>query len=73
MASCCEQTFMAGVNKVREAERQKAKEARKLARAVRVDAVHRECSSRGLGLGAVGFGLSAWAVTAWASATVARL
>ena len=42
---CCEQTFMAGVNKVREAERQKAKEARKLARAVRVDAVHRECSS----------------------------
>ena len=41
---------MAGVNKVREAERQKAKEARKLARAVRVDAVHRECSNSRLGL-----------------------
>ena len=52
---CCEQTFMAGVNKVREAERQKAKEARKLARAVRVDAVHRECSDRRLW--ALGFGL----------------
>eukprot|EP01045_Picozoa_sp_COSAG04_P000171 COSAG04_NODE_4_length_52282_cov_12.667133_7_plen_113_part_00 len=57
------ETFMAGVNKVREAERQKAKESRKLARAVRVDAVHRECSSRRLRLGL-------WA-SAWA--TVARL
>ena len=42
---------MAGVNKVREAERQKAKEARKLARAVRVDAVHRECAAAASALG----------------------